>query len=326
MSEGRVLGEMLETLRRLETRIEGQKGRLDAIELSIRSGGASSMATSSSIMNSDRDSTAPEQLHESPSPITPPSAEQPPCSASVYRASTVEMRKRFEFVDAGCSDVNLARTASPSNLKWDQTRVTPNPNQDEGYEDEVVYTESAYSRPLSRLDLSDGAEAPPLPTNTRFQRYFQGGASSYAGERYHEPAAETRDTQTSHSDPARAQDEVWAVRYENVHPNNSQIEEEIPQTTRAGPQAPRRHEHVEMMYLAWDNFKASLCASWWRFSSHQRAARDERRRLSELCGTASRPRLGLGGVMRWCSQAIRVTSRTETHGLGKMGMVTVAQM
>lgn len=326
MSEGRVLGEMLETLRRLETRIEGQKGRLDAIESSIRSGGASSMATSSSIVNSDRESTAPEQFHESPSPITPPSAEQPTCSPSVYRASIAEMRKRFEFVDTSCSDVNPARAASPSNLKWGQTRVTPNLNQDEGYEDEAVYTESAYSRPLSRLDLGDGAEAPPVPTNIRFQRDFQARAPSYAEGRHHEPTAEIRDMQTSHSDPAHTQDEVWAVRYENLHLNNSQNQVEFYQTTMAGPRAPRRHEHIEMMYLAWDNFKASLRSSRWRFSSDQRATRDERRRLSEICGTVSRPRLGAGGAIKWCRLAIQVIRRRETHGLGEMDVVTVGRM
>ncbi|KAH6842901.1 hypothetical protein B0I37DRAFT_436813 [Chaetomium sp. MPI-CAGE-AT-0009] len=328
MSEGRVLKEILETLQRLETRIDGQKGRLDAIELSIRSGGASSMATSSSIVNSDRDSTEPQQLHECPSPITPPSAEQPTYPASVYRASIAEMRKRFEFVDTSCSDVNRSWAASPDNLQWDQTRVTPNPNQDEGYEDEVVYTESAYSRPLSRLDLGDRAEAPPLPTNIRFQRDsrdFQGGVPS-SGERHHEPVAEIRDMQTSHSNPAHTQDEIWAVHYEDVHLNNSQTQEEISQTTRAGPETPRRHERMEMIYLAWDNFKASLRSSWWLSSFEQKAAHNERRRLSELCGTAPTPRQGPGGVLRWCSIAIQVIRRTGTHGLVKVDMVTVAQM
>ncbi|KAK3299467.1 uncharacterized protein B0H64DRAFT_455418 [Chaetomium fimeti] len=325
MSEGRVLGEILETLQRLETRIDGQKGRLDAIELSIRSGGASSIATNNSILNSDRDSTAPEKLHECPSPITPPSAEQPTCPASVYRESIAEMRKRFEFVDTSRSDVNPRRATSPNGLQWDQTRLTPSPNQDEGSEDEAVYTESAYSRPLSRLDPGDGAEAPPLPTNIWFQRDFRGGPPSYGGERHHEPVAEARDMQTSHSAPAHTEDEIWTVRYEDVHLNHRQAPEEMPQTARAGTETLRRHEHIEMMYLAWDNFRASLCSSSWRFSSNQRAARNERRRLSELSATASRPRQGPGGgVLKWCSLAIQVIRRTETQGLGKMGMVTVA--
>ncbi|KAH6636047.1 hypothetical protein F5144DRAFT_610859 [Chaetomium tenue] len=278
MSEGRVLGEILETLQRLETRVDGQKGRLDAIEMSIRSGGASSMATNSSIVNSDRDSTAAEQLHECPSPITPPSAEQPMYPASVYRASVAEMRKRFEFVDASCSDVHPVQAASPDDLQWDQTRVAPNLDQDEGYEHEVVYTESAYSRPLSRLDLGGMTEAPPLPNNIQFQGDFQGKAVPiYSEEQNHESVTDIRDMQTSYSDPAHTQDEIQAVRYEDVH--RSQTQKGITQTTGHRHDISQRHEHVEMMYLAWDNFKISLRSSWWLFSSEQRAARTEKRRL-----------------------------------------------
>ncbi|EAQ91471.1 predicted protein [Chaetomium globosum CBS 148.51] len=327
MSEGRVLGEMLETLQRLETRIDGQKDRLDAIELSIRSGGASSMATSSSIVNSDHDSTAAEHLHECPSPITPPSAEQPTYPASVYRASIAEMRKRFEFVDASCSDVHPMQAASPDNLQWDQTGVASNPNQDEGYEHEVVYTESAYSRPLSRLDLGDMAEAPPLPNNIQFQTDFQGRAvPSYSGEQHHEPVVDTRELQTSHSDPAHTQDEIRAVRYEDVHFHSIQAQKETSQTTGARPDISRRHEHVEVMYLAWDNFKTSLRPSWWLFSSEHRAALNEKRRLGELCGTGATPRQRLGEVLKWYKLAIKVIRRTKTRGLGKGDMVSVVQM
>ena len=111
MTEARVLEEILKTLQRLETRLDGQNNRLGAIEASIwskSSGTLSSRAGGSFSLPSDRGFSSPERGQEPLSPVTPPSSHHPRSPASIYKVSIAELRKRFEFVDDSCPDLGVA--------------------------------------------------------------------------------------------------------------------------------------------------------------------------------------------------------------------------
>lgn len=151
MADTKILEDLVSTLKRLETRLDSQDNRLGSIEVSLRSAGASSAAGASSMVASDLDSAA------SPLAASPQTTYT---TASLYKASLVELRNRFEFADLSCSDID---------------------NEDHRPR-EVAYTESVYSRPLPRLGVGGLAETyrpsePPLSDNPRLSAHERGSSS-----------------------------------------------------------------------------------------------------------------------------------------------------
>ncbi|KAK3943343.1 hypothetical protein QBC46DRAFT_351513 [Diplogelasinospora grovesii] len=289
MSSANVLEDIFKTLQRLETRLDGQNTRLGAIELSIRSGATSPTTTSGRSFSTGSDRMQMHHLHkyeEPTSPLTPPSSSQSAAQspASLYKKSIAELRRRFEFIDSQ-SELNFPVSPMQSNcpVPWRRTTVDTDATsqhvsgdgvREDGWEDDLVYTESAYSRPLSRFDFDNPVEMPGRPLAPPDADVGQREAYHYQNELPGEPQATS--IAVSSFSARSISPAVQDDSQNSEHARGSSIHSSSTSHSR------RPHERVEMAFIACENFKASLRSSLSFRSSERRAARDERLRLAEL--------------------------------------------
>ncbi|KAK4109255.1 hypothetical protein N656DRAFT_783152 [Canariomyces notabilis] len=304
--DARVLEEILKTLQRLETCLDGRTnvntlGTTDVSSISTSTHATSSWRDRSSRRpsHSSSSSQGPGHHDQLGSPITPSYSYDAQSAVSAYKASIAELRKRFEFIDDGSSGIIGDTPDATSN-----TNVQPavglglyeneqGAASDDEYEYDMVYTESAYSQFPSRLDLGNSGEKelPPLPDSAQLRDYSLAGTASRFKTEDQQQKPGTLDAQ-SRQEPPHAQDGPSQVRQGTPLHQSVQgfrYDEQPDSGAASNPSASRqhewksvirrRHDRVEMAYFAWNRFKASLCSSWWFISQDRKANKCERRRL-----------------------------------------------
>ncbi|AEO67654.1 uncharacterized protein THITE_2129516 [Thermothielavioides terrestris NRRL 8126] len=320
-SEMPVLDQIFKTLHRLETQVNSQSNRLNAIELSIKSRSDDITASSTDDSSSETSNSGfsnHRQSRSSASSMNTPSPHCPQSPAASYRASLAELRNRFAFSHSSLDIGSPPASRLHEHIRGDGTRSPTVNNRDEGsddeWEDEVVYTESTYSQYPSRLDLSNLADAPPLLNDIQLQRYVHSAKSSLNPQDFtgredassppgpigmrqpsgfdgpHRP--QSRSPPASVCAPSIAK--CASCGHQAGSEQETNLQSAAQDTTPAEKQKPlqwrvlaaQRHDRAEMALFAWECCKASS-QSWWFESEEWRAIQSETRRITEVLAPTS---------------------------------------
>ncbi|KAH8891557.1 hypothetical protein GQ53DRAFT_765100 [Thozetella sp. PMI_491] len=170
-SDTKVLSEILGALKRLETGLENQNGRLYTLERCISPGSASSTSQDSPVQDGlwtpSIKIRQPIRLGQQRDPITPPSSAGSHTTSPPGTPIPRSDAKRFEFEDV---DPDVENPESSEDTA-ETSDVSPAPQI------EYAYTESVYtSLSRSRLDLVMGPPrgASPPPAAIVYRRYSSG--------------------------------------------------------------------------------------------------------------------------------------------------------
>lgn len=314
MANNHVLVDIFDTLHRLETKLEGQDFRLVTIEQSIRSGSISPLPDDLEFHHrSSLSSTDEHDWQDKPLPHRPVSSKAT-SPASLYAASIVEMRRRFEFVDDSQYDIQDplpepqigAEPYTPQSLK-------PMAQTDDALADhDDAYTLSVYSSDvLSRRDLRRQARALNRSSRSQSNHDVIGVKETDKGKgkfvtNLESPGALPREppprSRTSTSRRSRS--------------SRKSIDSQSSQSSQ------RSYERVAMTYYACDNFKQSLQGSRSLRSTERRFNMEEMERLKNLSqsqpvdGTLRKVGASQQGAMAWVLMLREVILRLLTSRQG----------
>lgn len=283
MGQDNVLFEILNTLHRLETRLDGHKSRIGSIEHSVHPGTSHSTSEFSCSFNpSTTASTATEEQGPRSSPAAPlspsPSFKADSPTPEMYQAAVMSLRKRFEFINDSQSKFQgvvqswpqmrpeVPMCAGNGSAIWndnDEGGITSS----DGHDD--AYTQSVYSsRPLSRCELNIPPAVPVLekPKSTPVSEE-QGPRGSYpCGTPLPESHVQEREM------PLRKSKRSISWRRGKDHASH----------VSEPPSRQPSHERAKISYYACDNFVYSLHASRSFRSEERRAILHEIKRLGSL--------------------------------------------
>ncbi|KIN03375.1 hypothetical protein OIDMADRAFT_26084 [Oidiodendron maius Zn] len=288
MSGNDILIDIFNALRRLETRIASQGSRLSAIDHSNCS--APFTPEGSFVHSAVHGFSEDKQLSEFSQVLTPPPSSPAESPISLYEASILKLRRRFEFMDDSCSNVHdTSGESSGEYIAGDKLILPPSdadrpngwvfrtePSVEGGtlYRDnDDVYSQSIYSsRPLSRAE-------PPIsriPLAPHIDRLQQGSQEYDDGLETH--TAVLGNTISIAPQVSHTHNEVLPVT--PLMRNKSQKSSTgSSRSSRSSCMSQQPNWRVEMAYCASDIFVESLRSSW---PFHSKERRDEARRLKRL--------------------------------------------
>ena len=338
MSGNDILIDIFNALRRLETRIASQDSRFSAIDNSNYS--APFTPEGSFVHSAVHGFSEDKQLSEFPKVLTPPPSSPAESPISLYEASILKLRRRFEFMDDSCSNVHdTSAESSGEYIAGDKLVIPPSdadrpngwvfrtePSVECGasYRDnDDVYSQSIYSsRPLSRAE-------PPIsriPLVPHIDRLRQGSQEYQDGLETCTAVLDNTISIAPHV--SHTHNELLPVT--PLMRNKSQKSSTGSSgSSRSSCMSQQPNWRVEMAYCASDTFVESLRSSW---PFHSKERLDEARRLKHLASPVAKDSTMSGSILppqgkgKWTPTLrglfLQPFSKARPHHSGRISFVS----